>query len=1168
METELEKNKREAEAARQQRELARAAAQHKRRKKDHCGDRNTPAGEAAVATADAPPQSQQVSGVLLQLLAGVGEGGAETNRDRLIRTGKLTPFGGLAELERPALTEAPAADEGAMPPGDRSAAAVRSAMLSDSGVGHRTLRDLLTADDGEDRFYARRLEVWLRTQDARRRRKRQQESQPRKTRKTSDSIAAPQAADIDFATPPPASAPPHPAPAAPQVQQQSQQPLPPPSRTHSPSPPQAPSQQTQEWPQQSSQFQQPHSELEPHAGLSHTHAGAPSDAAWDPAEVTAEDDEKLVRAMWDRAGEDSAFVDDGDGNGNDDDYGFLSSGDVMDVPKSDVADQGDVEHEAQDVEHEAQESVQKETVEEVVFAGGLRIPAHVYDSLYDYQQISVKWLWELHCQKVGGVIGDEMGLGKTIDIIAFVAGLHHSGMLTGPVLVACPATVMSQWVEEFHVWWPPIRVVLLHESGTCPDPLKFAVDASARGRPHVIITTYETIRINCETLAPLRWSYFVLDEGHKIRNADAEITLACKQFHTPHRVVMTGAPIQNNLNELWSLFDFVFPGKLGTLPIFQSTFVDAINLGGYANASQIQVQTAYKCAVALRELINPYLLRRVKADVLPSLPSKTEQVLMCNLTDEQRRMYEGFLKSPDISAVRSGKRNLLAGVDVLRKICNHPDLVLHPQKEEQGQKWVLKLMKREKHRRKKPAPQTSQTEQQAEPPPIERSGKLKVVAQLLRMWKEQDHKALVFCQTRQMLNLLEPAVASLGYTYRRMDGLTPIAARQRMIEEFNADRTLFVFLLTSKVGGIGINLTGADRVILYDPDWNPSTDVQARERVLRIGQRKDVTIYRLICAGTIEEKIYHRQIFKEFLTNKILKDPAQKRYFKARFLRDLFTLGDCSSHTRTETDEIFGPQSTVRPGRCGGSGGRLQRGGKTGAGGNDNSIILRSLFDSDGIKTAISHDSILSNATEEDKRAFAVIQLEASRIARDAVAALKRSRSACSGSTAYSVTWTGHAGSAGAPPRNPRSPSPKPQSRTQSSPPVSATASPKPAAASSPKPRFGRAHGLGAGACVPSSALLTHVARADRSAVEIVAATTALTPAADAATGGYEVLTEQLHEFLLHSPGYGATTQAIVSRFGGEVHGAEPVGVFRALLRQLATFDQHTKLWTLKPSLH
>jgi DNA excision repair protein ERCC-6 len=547
------------------------------------------------------------------------------------------------------------------------------------------------------------------------------------------------------------------------------------------------------------------------------------------------------------------------------------------------------------------------TIGDVSFDGGFKLPGDIYPSLFDYQKTCVQWLWELHCQKVGGVIGDEMGLGKTIQIIAFLAGLHYSRLLfnpeieetRGPVLVVCPATVMRQWVNEFHTWWPPMRVAILHSSGSGMMDLgkeealerrsaKNGDSKSSRmatkiidrvvNLGHVLVTTYAGLRIYQKQLVPVKWSYAILDEGHKIRNPDSEISLTAKQLVTPHRVILSGTPMQNNLTELWSLFDFVFPGRLGTLPVFQAQFAVPINIGGYANATNIQVQTAYKCAVVLRDLINPYLLRRMKNDVAADLPKKSEQVLFCKLTTAQRTAYEEFIGSGEMESIFAGKRQVLYGVDILRKICNHPDLV-----------------HRELLQRKPDYHYGAEA----------KSGKMKVVKALLALWKRQGHRTLLFSQTRQMLDILERFVNEIGdLEYRRMDGTTAIGIRQTIVDEFNNNKSIDVFLLTTRVGGLGINLTGADRVIIFDPDWNPSTDIQARERAWRLGQKREVTIYRLMTSGTIEEKIYHRQIFKQFLTNKILKDPKQRRFFKMNDLHDLFSLAG-SDTEGTETGDMF-----------------------------------------------------------------------------------------------------------------------------------------------------------------------------------------------------------------------------------------------------------------------
>ncbi|CAB1343345.1 unnamed protein product [Coregonus sp. 'balchen'] len=305
----------------------------------------------------------------------------------------------------------------------------------------------------------------------------------------------------------------------------------------------------------------------------------------------------------------------------------------------------------------------------------------------------------------------------------------------GPTVIVCPATVMHQWV---------------------------------------------TVRIMQETLQRYDgWHYVILDEGHKIRNPHAGVTTACKQFRTPHRFILSGSPMQNNLKELWSLFDFVFPGKLGTLPIFMEQFSVPITMGGYSNASPVQVQTAYKCACVLRDTINPYLLRRMKADVKAnlSLPDKNEQVLFCRLTEEQREVYQGFLDSKEVYQILNGDMQVFSGLIALRKMCNHPDLF-------SGGPKILKGI---------PEDQLTEEEHFGF---WKRSGKLMVVESLLRLWFKQQHRVLLFTQSRQMLGILEVFVRENGYTYVKMDGTTTIASRQPLIARYNDVRVYNYTLFT------------------------------------------------------------------------------------------------------------------------------------------------------------------------------------------------------------------------------------------------------------------------------------------------------------------------------------------------------------------------------------
>ena len=694
---------------------------------------------------------------------------------------------------------------------------------------------------------------------------------------------------------------------------------------------------------------------------------------------------------------------------------------------------------------------------DATFEGGFNIPGDIFPSLFAYQKTGVQWLWELYSQRVGGIVGDEMGLGKTIQIIAFLAGLHYSKKITKPIVVVAPATVMKQWVNEFHTWWPPFRVSILHTSGSGmmdvgmeaqeEDELLSRLPSATNRKPqsksqkaakrivdrvvqegHILVTTYSGLQSYAELLIPVDWEYAVLDEGHKIRNPNTAITIYCKELRTSNRIILSGTPMQNNLIELWSLFDFVFPMRLGTLVNFRSQFEFPIRQGGYANASNLQVQTAMKCAETLKDTISPYLLQRFKADVAADLPKKSEQVLFCKLTNFQRDAYENFLASDELKAIMNGKRQILFGVDILRKICNHPDLVEHK---------TLSI-------------KTGYNYGSGA-----KSGKMQVVKALLELWKDQGHKTLLFAQHRIMLDILEKFIKSMsGISFRRMDGTTAISTRQGLVDEFNNNPEAHVFLLTTKVGGLGVNLTGADRVIIYDPDWNPSTDVQARERAWRLGQKREVMIYRLMTAGTIEEKIYHRQLFKQFLINKILRDPKQRQTFQMKDLHDLFTLGG-ANESATETGELFKgtevqfnegdaslePEPVNHAGTTNGSADMPQGNAsnttlpeikgvsrlenfqpseeeaqKTAAPENTNSEarVMESIFARSGVHAALEHDQIV-NGKKTVTADPAIIEKEAKRVAAEAAKELKRAGDAARNVPVGTPTWTGQFGTAGRP---------------------------------------------------------------------------------------------------------------------------------------------------------
>ena len=680
--------------------------------------------------------------------------------------------------------------------------------------------------------------------------------------------------------------------------------------------------------------------------------------------------------------------------------------------------------------------------------GTFKIPGDIYPSLFDYQKTGVKWLYELYTHQVGGIVGDEMGLGKTIQMIAHLAGLHYSKKLTKPIIVVCPATVMKQWVNEFHRWWPPFRVTILHSSGTGMMNIKGErnrenmleaqlYDASRIGKPltpaqrnarkviapvlekgGVLVTTYSGLQSYAPLLIPVDWEYAILDEGHKIKNPDTAITIYCKELRTANRIILSGTPMQNNLLELWSLFDFIFPMRLGTLVDFKREFIIPIRLGGYANASKLAIETARQCAVTLHEAISPYLLQRIKKDVAADLPKKTEQVLFCKLTPIQRKDYENFLRGPEYDAIVSGKLNQLKGINIIRKICNHPDLQNH---------------------------KTMSIRDNASYGDPKYSGKMQVIGSLLPLWKETGHKTLLFAQQRIMLDILEKFVGSMpGIKYKRMDGTTPIPVRQTMVDEFNTNPDIHVFLLTTKVGGLGVNLTGADRVIIYDPDWNPATDLQARERAWRLGQKREVVIYRLMTAGTIEEKVYHRQLFKQFLTNKIMKDPEQRTNIKIDDMNELFKLGKEGDVTATSTmfsNAEVNHTSTSSKRKTDSRNDTSNHGPAkdtltdpqaisnlaniedftepdpstpqaTDATANPESKILSGIFSRSAV---VDHDTIISGSSRKPEADTRLVEQEARRVAATAAKELRRMGEIARTVPIGTPTWTGTVGVSGRP---------------------------------------------------------------------------------------------------------------------------------------------------------
>lgn len=538
-------------------------------------------------------------------------------------------------------------------------------------------------------------------------------------------------------------------------------------------------------------------------------------------------------------------------------------------------------------------------------------PKWLFEALLDYQRVGLQWLIGLHHKRVGGILGDEMGLGKTVQVAALLSTLLTSKQLLGPALIVAPLTVVAQWVRELHRWSPQLRACVLHSTGTAAS--KAALMESVRNKPVAVVTTYATMSLLHRELASVNFQYVILDEGHKVCNPETAVTMGAKTFYTPHRLILTGSPIQNTLKELWCLFDFAYPGLLGTLNKFVEEFETPINASRNSKASKLDSAAAIECARVLKAHLQPFLLRRMKRDVNAMLPPKYERVIRCSLTDAQLEAYSRVLNSQEVQRLLgvginhkfntgglnrhgrdatgslwtgnqqfSGQRGLSSGarrqafriLHSLRNLCNHVDIFYLKQDDVSdggtGRDISFRSNKAVRY---------------------EGSGKLATLKRLLTHWKANGHKVLVFSQFRMVLDIIENMCEEEKHSYMRMDGNTPSKDRLLLIDRYNSDPTVFVALLTTKVGGLGVNLTGADRVVIFDPDWNPVNDEQARERAWRIGQTREVCVYRMISSGTIEETILHRQLAKTYVTEKVLNDPTLQRCFSMHSFVDAFYLG-------------------------------------------------------------------------------------------------------------------------------------------------------------------------------------------------------------------------------------------------------------------------------------
>ncbi|KAK3864165.1 hypothetical protein Pcinc_030121 [Petrolisthes cinctipes] len=541
-----------------------------------------------------------------------------------------------------------------------------------------------------------------------------------------------------------------------------------------------------------------------------------------------------------------------------------------------------------------------------------KVPVPIYAELRSYQQNGVNWLAFLNQYKLHGILCDDMGLGKTLQSICILAGDHYTKELqrkkdkeseSEPLqsLVVCPPTLTGHWVYEVEKFVHHTYLNPLHYTGPPAERYKLR-----RYFPehNLIVASYDIVRNDIDFFSLIRWNYVILDEGHIIKNGKTKSSRAIKQLIAHHRLILSGTPIQNKVLELWSLFDFLMPGFLGTERQFMARYSKPILQSRDAKSSSKEQEAGVLAMEALHRQALPFLLRRVKEDVLSDLPPKITQDYYCELSALQEELYEDFARtqaSQNISdSLRSGgdqskddstpkpHSHVFQALQYLRKVCNHPKLVLKPRHPE-FERITAKLK-----------------DNNSSLSDISHSAKLPALKQLLldcgigvggEFVAEEvvaPHRALIFCQLKSMLDIIEKDLLKThlpSVTYLRLDGSVPAGSRHSLVQRFNNDPSIDLLLLTTQVGGLGLNLIGADTVIFVEHDWNPMRDLQAMDRAHRIGQKRVVNVYRLVTRGTLEEKIMGLQKFKMMTANTVIsQENSSLLSMGTDQLLDLFTL--------------------------------------------------------------------------------------------------------------------------------------------------------------------------------------------------------------------------------------------------------------------------------------
>ncbi|PVI07595.1 hypothetical protein DM02DRAFT_550422 [Periconia macrospinosa] len=471
-------------------------------------------------------------------------------------------------------------------------------------------------------------------------------------------------------------------------------------------------------------------------------------------------------------------------------------------------------------------------------------------TLKEYQLKGLQWMISLYNNNLNGILADEMGLGKTIQTISLITYLIEKKQQPGPYLVIVPLSTLTNWHNEFDKWAPSVSKIVYKGP---PNSRKQHQQQIRWGQFQVLLTTYEFIIKDRPILSKIKWLHMIVDEGHRMKNQNSKLSSTITQYYsTRYRLILTGTPLQNNLTELWAMLNFVLPTIFKSVKSFDEWFNTPFANTGGQDKMELTEEEQLLVIRRLHKVLRPFLLRRLKKDVEKDLPDKTERVIKCSFSALQAKLYKQLvthnrLMVSDGKGGKTGMRGLSNMLMQLRKLCNHPFVFEEVEDQMNPSRISNDLLWRT-------------------------AGKFELLDRVLPKFKATGHRVLMFFQMTQIMNIMEDYLRLRGMQYLRLDGSTKADDRSELLKVFNApDSPYFCFLLSTRAGGLGLNLQTADTVIIYDSDWNPHQDLQAQDRAHRIGQKNEVRILRLITSNSVEEKILERANYKLDMDGKVIQ---------------------------------------------------------------------------------------------------------------------------------------------------------------------------------------------------------------------------------------------------------------------------------------------------------